>query len=75
MNILNPLPYEAPKEVHADDLEVVDATDVSAETSENLNAEAPNSNQIDGIPKPHGSSNDNNSDNLEIDDEGQITLF
>ena len=35
VNLLDPLPYDAPEEVHAEDLEVIDETDVSAETSEN----------------------------------------
>ena len=30
INLLDPLPYEAPEEVHADDLEVVDEEDLSA---------------------------------------------
>ncbi|MDO5968802.1 DNA gyrase/topoisomerase IV subunit A [Flavivirga aquimarina] len=34
VNLLDPLPYEAPEEVHAEDIEVVDETEVSGETSE-----------------------------------------
>lgn len=34
INLLDPLPYEAPEEVHADDLEVVDETEVPSETSD-----------------------------------------
>jgi topoisomerase-4 subunit A len=34
INLLDSLPYEAPKEVHADDLEVVDETEVSPENSD-----------------------------------------
>ncbi len=33
VNLLDPLPYEAPEEIHADDLEVVDEKEVSAELS------------------------------------------
>ncbi|TYA71537.1 DNA gyrase/topoisomerase IV subunit A [Seonamhaeicola marinus] len=33
VNLLEPLPYEAPEEVHADDLEVVDETEVSGDTT------------------------------------------
>lgn len=33
INLLDPLPYEAPEEVHADDLEVVDEKEVSSEDS------------------------------------------
>lgn len=31
VNLLDPLPYEAPEEVHADDLEVIDETEVSSD--------------------------------------------
>ena len=59
VNLLDPLPYEAPEEVHADDLEVVDEKEVSTETkSESSNTES-----------------DSNTKDGEIDDEGQITLF
>ncbi|WP_248723377.1 DNA gyrase/topoisomerase IV subunit A [Seonamhaeicola sp. ML3] len=34
INLLEPLPYEAPEEVHADDLEVVDETEVSGDNSD-----------------------------------------
>lgn len=37
INLLDPLPYEAPEEIHADDLEVVDETEVSAEDSDDDN--------------------------------------
>uniref|UniRef100_UPI0035692631 hypothetical protein n=1 Tax=Seonamhaeicola sp. TaxID=1912245 RepID=UPI0035692631 len=33
INLLNPLPYDAPEEVHADELEVVDEKEVSSEDS------------------------------------------
>ncbi|MBC3759981.1 DNA gyrase/topoisomerase IV subunit A [Hyunsoonleella sp. SJ7] len=62
INLLEPLPYEAPEEVHADDLEVVDEMEVSSEspteTTDNT-SETPQQGESD----------------LEIDDEGQITLF
>ena len=32
VNLLEPLPYEAPEEVHADDLEVIDEKEVLTET-------------------------------------------
>ncbi|TBM99755.1 DNA gyrase/topoisomerase IV subunit A [Hyunsoonleella flava] len=44
INLLDPLPYEAPEEVHADDLEVVDEKEVPAETNENRKAEEEDSN-------------------------------
>ncbi|GAA3589272.1 DNA gyrase/topoisomerase IV subunit A [Flavivirga amylovorans] len=34
VNLLDPLPYEAPEEVHADDLEVIGETEITAESSE-----------------------------------------
>lgn len=38
INLLDPLPYEAPEEVHADDLEVVDEKEVASEISKKNNA-------------------------------------
>ncbi|NMH89398.1 DNA gyrase/topoisomerase IV subunit A [Flavivirga algicola] len=35
VNLLDPLPFEAPEEVHADDIEVIDETEVTAEASKN----------------------------------------
>ncbi|MEW4922538.1 DNA gyrase/topoisomerase IV subunit A [Algibacter sp. 2305UL17-15] len=63
INLLEPLPYEAPEEVHADELEVVDEKEVTTQSSENGNDTSKNSNP------------DSNDDDLEIDGEGQITLF
>ncbi|GAL68673.1 DNA gyrase/topoisomerase IV subunit A [Jejuia pallidilutea] len=37
INLLEPLPYEAPEEVHADDLEVIDEKEISLEASEKKN--------------------------------------
>ncbi|GAA4885227.1 DNA gyrase/topoisomerase IV subunit A [Flaviramulus aquimarinus] len=62
VNLLTPLPYDAPKEVHADDLEVVGETEVMAGNPEEAD--------IDLSKSKSDSKND-----LEIDDEGQITLF
>ena len=63
VNLLDSLPYEAPEEVHADDIEVVDETEVSAKKSENAG---------DGT----SSSNDEKlSKDGDSDDEGQKTLF
>ncbi|WP_242132972.1 DNA gyrase/topoisomerase IV subunit A [Aestuariivivens marinum] len=60
INLLDPLPYEAPKEVHADDLEVVDEEEVVGETKKESEA---------------STNGEANNDDLEIDREGQITLF
>ena len=60
INLLDPLPYDAPDEVHADDLEVVDEKQVSSsESSGNANS----------------SDADNKNENLDSDDEGQTALF
>ncbi|MBT8254224.1 MAG: DNA gyrase/topoisomerase IV subunit A [Flavobacteriaceae bacterium] len=61
INLLDPLPFEAPKELHADEIEVVD---------EEVIKEAP---KKDDITKPKDSNGE--SKDLDIDDEGQITLF
>lgn len=67
INILDPLPYEAPKEVHADDIEVIDEETVSIEKNEDKVKPKVN--------KESEKTNDDNNDDLETDDEGQITLF
>lgn len=59
VNLLESLPYEAPEEVHADDLEVVDEKEVSTETKS----------------KSSNTDSDSENSNLDSDDEGQITLF
>ena len=59
INLLDPLPYEAPEEVHADDLEVVDEevlSDPKKDSDSSSNGEA-------------------RKDDFDIDEEGQITLF
>ncbi|GAA4270046.1 DNA gyrase/topoisomerase IV subunit A [Hyunsoonleella aestuarii] len=65
VNLLDPLPYEAPEEVHADDLEVVDETEVIPE---------PNRDATKSNGQMPASKNGQDQD-FEIDDEGQITLF
>ncbi|MFD2726256.1 DNA gyrase/topoisomerase IV subunit A [Hyunsoonleella rubra] len=62
INLLEPLPYEAPEEVHADDLEVVDEMEVSSESPTET------TDNTSGTPRKGESDH-------EIDDEGQITLF
>ncbi|MFB9056462.1 DNA gyrase/topoisomerase IV subunit A [Mariniflexile ostreae] len=62
INALDPLPYETPEEVHADDLDVVDETEVSSEGDE-----------VKDELKPLKTEED--SDSSEKDDKGQITLF
>jgi topoisomerase-4 subunit A len=57
---LEPLPYEAPEEVHVDELEVVDEEDVSLETEKKLDTNEQTSEDMD-------------TDKL--DDKGQTKLF
>jgi len=61
INLLDPLPYTAPKEVPADEIEVVDEEVVASEDKETKSIENKSTN---------GEAKD-----LDIDDEGQITLF
>ncbi|MCF7569164.1 DNA gyrase/topoisomerase IV subunit A [Sabulilitoribacter arenilitoris] len=56
INLLDPIPFEAPETTPADEIEVIDETEISTEDS-----------------KDKKEANDSND--LEIDDEGQITLF
>jgi topoisomerase-4 subunit A len=67
ISLLESLPYEAPEEVHADELEVVDEETVSDVVVGKTNADQPKT-------KP-SSKNDNNDEDLDIDDKGQVTLF
>ncbi|WP_418603430.1 DNA gyrase/topoisomerase IV subunit A [Hwangdonia sp.] len=62
INLLDPIPFEAPKEKHADEIEVVDEMEVSANSSEDKKT----SNTSKSSDKSHES---------DTDDEGQITLF
>ena len=66
INLLDPLPYEAPEEVHADEIEVVGEETV--EKGFDSATEAENKTQSD-------SSSANDDDDLEMDDKGQVTLF
>ncbi|MFV0565573.1 MAG: DNA gyrase/topoisomerase IV subunit A [Flavobacteriaceae bacterium] len=62
ISLLEPLPYEAPEEIHADDLEVVDEETIDETTIENEES------------KPNPSSNHQNDD-TKFDGEGQTSLF
>jgi len=65
INLLDPLPYEAPEEIHADDLEVVDEETVDSDDNE----EKPVTRDLD----VNNSSED--SKDSDVDDNGQTTLF
>jgi topoisomerase-4 subunit A len=62
INLLDPIPYEAPEEVPAEEIEVVDETNVSDETKSETKEDKKGSN---GETPP----------DFGIDEEGQITLF
>ncbi len=66
INLLEPLPYEAPEEIHADDIEVVDETTVSLDSDDNTT-----------ISKTHNPlpSDTKNTESSEEEDDGQTTLF
>ena len=66
VNLLDPLPYEAPEEVHAEDIEVVDETAVTSEKEEDANSGSNAKTKDD-------SKSEDASD--KSDDQGQITLF
>ena len=69
INLLDPLPYEEPEEVHADELEVVDEETIntSETSSENIKNESE--------PKTIVKKDDVDDQDLDIDDKGQVTLF
>jgi topoisomerase-4 subunit A len=65
ISLLDPLPYDPPEEVPAEEIEVVDEDEISAKTNEEA------SKKDKAEPKPN--EDDDNSGKL--DDKGQITLF
>ena len=64
INLLESLPYEAPEEVHADELEVVD--------EETVEATSPTTNNDSSSKTSNSKDSDEDSDS---EDKGQITLF
>lgn len=69
VSLLESLPYEAPEEVHADELEVVDEETVSVDLE--VSKDAPE----DKKPKADSSSNKGDDEDLDIDEKGQASLF
>ena len=70
INLLDSLPYDPPKEIPADEIEVIDEEIVSSTTNEgesgnNLQKEQTDKDNASKLPPP----------DIEIDEEGQITLF
>ena len=74
INLLEPLPFEAPEEVYADELEVVDEEQVTAEVSGTTEAEV----KVDLDPKPKTDTpkpKEDTEENPYVDDSGQASLF
>jgi topoisomerase-4 subunit A len=69
ISLLDALPYEAPEEVHADELEVIDEETVSVDLDVSKDAGK------DEKLKDNKSSNNDDDEDLDIDDQGQVTLF
>ncbi|MDX1317490.1 MAG: DNA gyrase/topoisomerase IV subunit A, partial [Xanthomarina gelatinilytica] len=63
VSLLDPLPYEAPEETPAEDIEVVDETDVSNESKSNKSND------------PSKKTDQDKGDSDSLDGKGQITLF
>ncbi|MGE5943436.1 MAG: DNA gyrase/topoisomerase IV subunit A [Flavobacteriales bacterium] len=61
VNLLEPLSYEAPEEIHADELEVVDEETILDDETPSQDSDANN--------------DDDKENGFQIDGEGQITLF
>ena len=70
VNQLEPLPYEAPEEVHADELEVIDEETISVDLEVTKTDKKPEEPQTGSLSK-----DDSKDDDLDIDDKGQVTLF
>ena len=64
VDLIASLPFEAPEEVHADELEVVDEQEVKVDTSAEKEV------KVNLDPKPKSTDDD-----LDIDEGGQVTLF
>ncbi|ARV08611.1 DNA topoisomerase IV [Winogradskyella sp. PC-19] len=74
INLLESLPFEAPEEVHADELEVVDEEQITADANETSEAEV----KVNLDPKPKADtskSKDETEENPDVDDSGQASLF
>ncbi|WP_243472025.1 DNA gyrase/topoisomerase IV subunit A [Winogradskyella sp. MH6] len=70
INLLDPLPFEAPEEVHADELDVVDEETVSVDLEVDSSDDKSEQSKDDSSTKT-----DENDDDLDVDDKGQVTLF
>ncbi len=69
INLLEPLPYEAPEEIPADEIEVVDEETITEENTNNQISKSKTENNAKPL------LNGNPEGDLDVDEEGQITLF
>ncbi|WP_339631181.1 DNA gyrase/topoisomerase IV subunit A [Bizionia echini] len=72
IDLLEPLPYEAPEEVSAEELDVVDETEVNSESADTETK--PNISSTSKYPNDSKDDEDN-SNSGNVDDKGQATLF
>ncbi|SFN68181.1 topoisomerase-4 subunit A [Bizionia echini] len=72
IDLLEPLPYEAPEEVPAEELDVVDETEVNSESTDTETK--PNISSTSKSPNDSKDDEDN-SNSGNVDDKGQATLF
>ena len=73
IDLSEPLPYEAPEEVHADELEVVDEEVVATKTAMDESDEI--SSTTNAVESSEISTPKENKEDFTGDSEGQITLF
>lgn len=69
INLLEPMPYEPPEEVHADEIEVVDEMEISAESDESPNEDD------SGNKKPDTINGEKVNPKGPLNDKGQTSLF
>jgi len=72
INLMDPLPFEAPEEVHADELEVVGEETVSVNLD--VNSAAPEISKPSSDATPENNESDDAQD-PDVNDQGQATLF
>lgn len=66
IDLLEPLPYEAPEELSAEDLDVIDETEVNSENIEKTK---------ESTPADDSENDDDDSSSGSVDGKGQATLF
>ncbi|NRB84476.1 MAG: DNA gyrase/topoisomerase IV subunit A [Winogradskyella sp.] len=72
INLMDPLPFETPEEVHADELEVVGEETVSVDLD--VNPAAPEISKPSSDATPENNESDDAQD-PDVNDQGQATLF